>query len=137
MPGAPKAFLSPGLLCRLPVRHLASSLLKVRQKGQKLSRDLGEGRRVTLKEPPASPHSSLLPKAGKRQPILNSHPCQTDWDCPGLWPCGVVPGTPARPSVATAKGLSLGREQQAGGQAGSPGVGEGGWQDLSKNLAEP
>lgn len=100
---------------------------------------LGEKRRVTLREPPGLPSHLPPPKGGgKLQPIPNPQPCQTDWDCPELWPskagrCGVVPGTLARPSVATAKGLSLGKEE--GGRAG-PGVGEGGWQNLSRNLAE-
>lgn len=94
---------------------------------------LGEKSRVTLRELPGPPLvSPSSQRRGQLQPILNPQPCQTDWDCPELWPCkagrcGVVPGTPARPSVATAKGLSSGKEE---GRRAGPGVGEGGWPNL-------
>lgn len=114
----PESFLFPGFLCPLLVGPLASSLLKVRQKGKRLNRDAGREKEGDLERatgPPLTSPSSQ--RRGPLQPILNPQPCQTDWDCPELRPCeagrcGVVPGTLARPSsVATAKGLSLGKEE--------------------------
>lgn len=68
-------------------------------------------KRVTLGEPPGLPSSHR--RGGSSQSLI-CQPCQTDWDCPEqrleAGCCGVVPGTLARPSVATAKGLNLGRE---------------------------
>lgn len=78
---------------------------------------LGKPRGLPLQLPPPTGGGSSS-QSGARQS------CQTDWDCPELLPsepgrCGVVPGTLARPSVATAKGLNLGREGGSGRALGS------------------
>lgn len=95
---------------------------------------LGEKRRVTLSKPPGPPLTApSSQRRGQLQPILNSHPCQTDWDCPELWPLRCGAWDPRQALSGHSQGSKL---WEGGRQAGSPGVGEGGWQDLSRNLAE-
>lgn len=124
MSGAQKAFLLRELLGPLLLGHLASSLLKVRQKGQRSHRDAGrekEGDLGPATGPPLTAPSSQ--RRGQLQPILNSHPCQTDWDCPELWPLRCGAWDPRQALSGHSQGAKLG---EAGGRAGGRPWGGGG-----------
>lgn len=84
-----------------------------------MNRDAGREKEGDLERatgPPLTAPSSQ--RRGQLQPILNSHPCQTDWDCPELWPLRCGAWDPRQALSGHSQGAKLGEgSRQAGRQA--------------------